>query len=82
MKDSSTSLIVIDRGIRKGCSLAMLIFTMGITPILTECRAIKNADVTAEDDKYTNTSCLGYAYHLGLLTRDFKNAPNNDRQSL
>ena len=51
----TTKSIPIKKGVRQGCPLSMLLFNIGITPILTNCNSIIDGGVTICNNK---VACL------------------------
>ena len=59
--------IPIKKGVRQGCPLSMLIFNIGITPILTNCYSVIDGGVTICGNK---VACLAYADDIALIANN------------
>lgn len=66
-EDTSTETISIKRGVRQGWSQSVLIFKIGITPILTEVHAILGSGIMIREKEYFKMSSLAYAHDLALM---------------
>ena len=62
-----TSSIMVNRGVRQGCPLSMLLFNIGLDPILSECSLVSNAGARIGSFK---VECLAYADDLALFAEN------------
>ena len=63
----TTKSIPIKKGVRQGCPLSMLLFNIGITPILTNCDSVIDGGVTICGNK---VACLAYADDIALIANN------------